>query len=153
MKKQWLFVFVFLAIVSFISLVSADVIIPKTLNPVPGGVSLSPIIILMLVFVSFIFEMIVIFLFLGKRVKWWKIIFFTFIINLITVSIANLLFDGSIGAFIIIELAVILVESLWINIVFKQKYDRALLISAVANVITAFIGTLNFLWWIFVNLF
>ena len=153
MKKQWLFVFVFLAIVYFISLVSADVIIPKTLNPVPGGVSLSPIIILMLVFVSFIFEMIVIFLFLGKRVKWWKIIFFTFIINLITVSIANLLFDGSIGAFIIIELAVILVESLWINIVFKQKYDRALLISAVANVITAFIGTLNFLWWIFVNLF
>jgi len=86
---------------------------------------------------TFIIELGIVYLFV--RGSFWKTALYVFLINLVTVPIANLL---PISFSLIIEAGVVIVESFAIMFLFKQKYIRALLISFVANFFSAIVGVI-----------
>jgi len=86
---------------------------------------------------TFFIEFIIILLILKKDLK--KILFYVFLINLFTWPLANLAFSYSLN-FYFIELIVILVESILITLLLKLKYVKSLLISFLANFVTALIS-------------
>ena len=90
---------------------------------------------------TFISESIVIWLFLRKKNKLLGIILFTFLINLFTWPLAQLLYGEGIN-FFVMEIAVVFVESLLIMLLFKLGYWKALLISFAANLVSASFGWL-----------
>jgi len=95
------------------------------------------LIILMPLLLTFIIELGIVYLFV--RGSFWKTALYVFLINLVTVPIANLL---PISFSLIIEAGVVIVESFAIMFLFKQKYIRALLISFVANFFSAIVGVI-----------
>jgi hypothetical protein len=88
---------------------------------------------------TFVIEFIVIWLFLRKQSKFWGIVLFTFLINLFTWPLAQL-FYGERFNFYIIELFVIIIESILIMLLFKLRYWKSFSISIVANIISALLG-------------
>ena len=66
-----------------------------------------------------------------------KLFLYSVLINSLTLPVANYIYHDVIENFLLIELLVILLESLLILILFKQKYSKSITISFFANVITA----------------
>lgn len=84
--------------------------------------------------ITFIIELIVYFIFI--RDKKLKIIYYCFLINLFTWPLANILY-GFFQHFYLIEILVVLIEWILIFLLFKINWRKGLLISFLANVITA----------------
>lgn len=95
--------------------------------------------ILFLLVQTFIIELVIVWLFLRKQSKFFDIAGFVFLINLFTWPLAQL-FYGESANFFIVEIMVVLVESLLIRLLFKLGYWKSLLISFVANLVSAFFG-------------
>ena len=68
--------------------------------------------------------------------------FFSVLINMLTLPLANFGYYYVIHNFLLIEGVVVAVESILIFVLLKQKYRTALLISIVANTITALMSFL-----------
>jgi hypothetical protein len=78
--------------------------------------------------------------FIGKNPL--RIFFYAALINLFTLPIANYLYQNISNNFLLIELGVFLIEWILIMVLFEMKYYQALLLSFVANFITAAISLL-----------
>lgn len=89
--------------------------------------------------ITFFIELLVYFLIIKDKII--KIIGYCFLINLFTWPLANL-FYGLFGYFYLIEFFVILIEFFLLLFLFDIKWERALTISLVANIITATLGFL-----------
>ena len=90
--------------------------------------------------VTIIIEFFILWLFIRKNPL--RIFFYAALINLSTLPIANYLYQNISNNFLLIELAVFLIEWILIMVLFEIKYYRALLLSFVANLITAVISLL-----------
>ena len=69
-----------------------------------------------------------------------KLLVYSIIINSLTVPLANYGYQAILNNFIVIEIIVVLAESILIMLLLKIGYRRALIISFVANLITALIS-------------
>lgn len=92
--------------------------------------------------VTIIIEFFILWLFLRKNPL--RILFYAALINLFTLPIASYLYQNILNNFLLIELGVFLVEWILIMVLFEMSYYRALLLSFVANFITAAISLLIF---------
>lgn len=106
----------------------------QDVRPKPTGTVSSYVIKFIL---TFLIEFFVILLFIRAEPK--KLLLYSLIVNIITFPLATILYNG-ISGLVIIELGVFLVESVILMRLLKIKYAKAVLISFVANVITAIIG-------------
>lgn len=68
-----------------------------------------------------------------------RVFYLCFLINLFSWPIANWVY-GFYNGFYIIELAVVLAESVLIMLLFRVNYWKALLISFTANLVSALVG-------------
>jgi hypothetical protein len=85
-------------------------------------------------------EFIVIWIFIKRSP--WLLLLYSVIINSFTLPIATYSYHYIISNIYLIELSVIIVESIFLMFLLKIKYPKALLISAAANSATAFVGFL-----------
>ena len=107
----------------------------------------------LVVFFAFLFcltwlsEFFITWLFLRKKFRAKQILYFSFLINLLSWPLANLLYSAFSGVYgyFAIELGVFLAEALLIALLFRIGYWKSLLISFAANLTSAFIGIF---WWI-----
>lgn len=76
------------------------------------------------------------------RKKPLQLLAYSILINSLTLPIANYGYHNVLENFFAIELLVVFVESVLIFLLLKQKYPRSLLISSVANFITALMSLL-----------
>jgi hypothetical protein len=93
--------------------------------------------------ITIIIEFSVIWIFVRKDMS--KLFLYTFLINAFTLPIATFFYQNLINNFYLIESLVIFAESILIMLLLKTKYSKALLISFVANFITAMISLLFFI--------
>ncbi len=94
---------------------------------------------------TILLEFLVIWIFFRKKPL--KVLFYTILINCLTLPLATYGYNYIISNLVLVEIMVILAESLLIMLLFKIKYGKALLISAVANVVSTLVGLLIF-WFI-----
>lgn len=85
-----------------------------------------------------IVEFIVIWIFIKN--KPWKLLFYSVIVNSLTLPLATYTYFNILNNFLAIELMVIMIETVVLKYLLEIKYSKALLISICANGITAFIG-------------
>jgi len=90
---------------------------------------------------TIILELIVVFLFLRK--DYIKTVIYVFLINLFTWPIANLIYGMGLNYYAV-EAGIVLVESVLFIVLFKMSSRKALLISLVANFVSAFAGRIIF---------
>lgn len=90
---------------------------------------------------TILIEFIVYVILIKKRVA--MLFFYSILINSFTNPLANLAADFNYN-FILIEFLVFVVETLLIKKLFGTKYNRAVLISLLANLITSISGFLPF---------
>jgi len=83
---------------------------------------------------TFLIELIVYFIFIRERKL--KIVYYCFLINLFTWPLANI-FYVIFQQFYLIEFFVILIEGFLILLLFKLKWEKAIIISLISNMITA----------------
>ncbi|EKQ54119.1 MAG: hypothetical protein B655_0920 [Methanobacterium sp. Maddingley MBC34] len=83
-------------------------------------------------------EFIVIWLFIRKEPL--KLLFYSFLINSITLPLATFSYLYLYPSFLLTETLVFLVETVLLKLLLEIDYPRALSISLVANIITALIG-------------
>ena len=88
-----------------------------------------------------ILEFFVLWAFFRKNLSVRTIFYFCFLINLFTWPLANLIY-GFYNNLYVIEAGVFLVESILVMLLFRINYLKALLISFVANLISALVGFL-----------
>ena len=88
---------------------------------------------------TFILELLVLLIFFRKKPL--LILTYCFLINLFSWPIANLFYDIY-NNLLIIEIGVVILESLLIMILFRSKYWKSLLIAFLANTISFFAGFL-----------
>ena len=88
--------------------------------------------------VTVIVEFMVLWIFVKN--KPWILLFYSVIINSLTLPIATYSYLYILNSFLVIEFVVIMVESVLLMYLLEIKYSKALLISFIANGITAFIG-------------
>jgi hypothetical protein len=72
----------------------------------------------------------------------FKLLIYSVLINSFSLPSATYIYIYILNNIFIVEIAVIIVESVLIMILMEIKYKRALFISVMANLITAFIGLL-----------
>lgn len=89
-------------------------------------------------FITIIVEFLIMWLFIRDKPE--KLFLYSLLINSFTLPIATYSYQNILGNIYIIEISVILVESVLIMVLLKIKYNKALLISLVANFVTALIG-------------
>jgi len=82
---------------------------------------------------------------IAMRQNIWKVLWYCFLINLFTVSLANLFYgilytETNVFLFLIIEGFVFLVEFVLIMFLFRNKWWKALAISFVANLASMILG-------------
>lgn len=70
----------------------------------------------------------------------FKILFYSLLINSLTLPVATYIYQNLLENLFIIEIFVIIAESILIMVLFKIDYKKALIISIIANGITALIG-------------
>lgn len=90
-------------------------------------------------FLTFIFEFIIYLFFIKEKKK--EIFCYCFLINLFTWPLANLFFDF-IKLFLVVELSVFIVEFILIKYLFNINWKRAVIISLIANLVTALLSFL-----------
>ena len=91
---------------------------------------------------TILIEFVIIWLFLKENPL--RILFYSAIINCLTLPLATYGYNYIKSNMLLIEILVVFAESLLIMFLFKLKYQKALLISAAANVVTAFVGVIIF---------
>jgi hypothetical protein len=72
----------------------------------------------------------------------WLLLFYSVIINSLTLPIATYSYINLLSNIYLIEISVIIAESFILMFLLKIKYPKAFLISAVANTVTAMVGYL-----------
>jgi len=87
---------------------------------------------------TIIIEFFILWIFIRKKPL--RIFFYTALINLFTLPIANYIYQNILNNFLLIELGIFLIEWILIMVLFEIKYYRAMLISFIANFITAAIS-------------
>ncbi len=93
--------------------------------------------------ITIVIEFSVIWIFVRKDTS--KLFLYAVLINSFTLPLATFSYQNLINNFYLIEILVIFAESILILLLLKTKYQRALLISFVANFITAMISLLFFI--------
>ncbi|MEA3292994.1 MAG: hypothetical protein U9P88_00755 [Patescibacteria group bacterium] len=93
--------------------------------------------------VTVVIEFSVIWIFVKKDIS--KLFLYAVLINSFTLPLATFYYQNLINNFYLVEALVIFAESILIMLLLKTKYPRALLISFVANLITAMISLLFFI--------
>jgi len=93
--------------------------------------------------ITIVIEFSVIWIFVKKDTS--KLFLYTVLINSFTLPLATFSYQNLINNFYLVEALVIFAESILIMLLLKTKYPRALLISFVANFITAMISLLFFI--------
>jgi len=93
--------------------------------------------------ITILIEFGVIWIFIRKDIS--KLFLYTILINSFTLPLATFSYQKIINNFFFIETAVIFAESILIMLLLKTKYSKALLISFIANFITAMISLLFFI--------
>ncbi len=88
-------------------------------------------------FLTFFVELFIVHLFVKKHFK--KTLLYVLLINLFTWPLATLLVDLG-GNFFLVEVCVVLAESVLIMLLFRLSYEKSLLISFVANLVTSSLG-------------
>jgi hypothetical protein len=73
-----------------------------------------------------------------------KVLVYSILINSMTQPLATYVYQSLPGVLWVVELGVVLVESVLIMLLFQLKYWQALLFSFLANVATALLGVLWF---------
>ena len=71
-----------------------------------------------------------------------KLFFYSIIINLFTQPFGTYLYQNTLISFYLVELLIIIIESVLISLLFEIKYKKAILISVLANITTALISFL-----------
>lgn len=89
-------------------------------------------------FTTIILEFLVIWIFLRDQPA--RTLIYTILINCFTLPLATYAYYYVIFDLLLVEILVIVIESLFIKLLFNIKYPNALLISVIANVITALVG-------------
>jgi hypothetical protein len=92
------------------------------------------------VFLTIFVEFLVIWLFIRKQTA--EILLYTILINCFTLPLATYGYNYAVTNIVLIEILVILTESLFIMVLLKIKYPKALVISAAANVASVVVGIL-----------
>ena len=92
---------------------------------------------------TILIEFCVIWIFIKKDIT--RLFLYTLLINSFTLPLATYFYQNIIDNFFFIETAVIFAESILIMLLLKTKYSKALLISSIANFITAMISLLFFI--------
>jgi hypothetical protein len=69
-----------------------------------------------------------------------KLFIYSVIINSFTLPIATYIYLNVLNNILIVELSVILIESVLIMFLFEIKYKKAIFVSLIANLVTAAIG-------------
>ena len=100
---------------------------------------------LILFTLTFLIEFLIVWIFLRKEFSGRKSILlgYIFLINLFTWPIANLAYV-TFEEFWLIEMGVILVETVLIMQLMESKFKKALLIAFIVNIITALLSYLSF---------
>ncbi len=93
--------------------------------------------------ITIVIEFSVIWIFVRKDTS--KLFLYAVLINSFTLPIATFSYQNLINNFYLIEVLVIFAESILIMLLLKIKYSKALLISFVANFVTAMISLLFFI--------
>lgn len=88
---------------------------------------------------TFISELAIVWLFLRKKNKLLEIVLFILLINLFTWPLAQLFYGEGVN-FFVVEIFVMLTESILIMLLFKIRYWKSLFISFVANLVSALLG-------------
>ena len=83
-------------------------------------------------------EFLVIWLFIRKEPL--KLLFYSFLINSITLPLATFTYIYLYPSFLLTETAVFLAETVLLKLLLEIDYPRALSIALVANIITALLG-------------
>ncbi len=91
-------------------------------------------------FITVVVEFLILWLFTRDRLE--KLLLYSLLINSFTLPLATYSYYNILNNIYIIEIAVIIVESVLIMLLLQMKYKVALLISLIANFITAIIGFL-----------
>ena len=141
----------------------ADLLVPGRIGPDPDFISQletkSMIDIVIALIITIIIEAIVYKIYVAKNEKrsFKKAFYFSIIVNLITVPIANAMFQnqsfvGSYWSFLSLELIIFLFESFLIKFLFRIRYFSASILSFVANFFTAMTGLIIswFIWPLFI---
>lgn len=87
-----------------------------------------------------VIEFIIIWLMVRDRP--WLLLFYCMVINSLTLPIATYCYLNLLPNIYYIEISVIFAESVLLMFLLKLKYPKALLISTVANTLTALVGYL-----------
>ncbi|NYB26192.1 MAG: hypothetical protein HVN34_02485 [Methanobacteriaceae archaeon] len=99
-------------------------------------------ILLLALLFTILVEFLVIWIFLRKKQKTVLILFCTILVNCFTLPLATYTYNYIIADLVLVEVLVILTESLLIKLLFKIKYPQALVISGAANVASVIVGLL-----------
>lgn len=91
-------------------------------------------------FITVVVEFAILWLFIKKTPE--KLFLYSLLINSFTLPIATYSYENIITNIYIIEISVILAESILIMILLQIKYKKAFLISLIANFVTTVIGFL-----------
>ena len=89
---------------------------------------------------TILIEFIIIWIFIRENPE--KLLFYSLIINSITLPLATFIYIYLFHNFLLIEIAVFLVETFLLKIILELKYEKAVLISLIANFISALVGIL-----------
>ncbi len=89
---------------------------------------------------TILIEFIVIWPFLRKKEKITLILLYIVLINCFTLPLATYGYNYILPNLVLIEFLIIIIESLLIKLLFKIKYQWALLISTEANLVTVAVG-------------
>lgn len=92
--------------------------------------------------ITILIEFTILYVFL--RQKPLKILLYTILINCLTLPLATMGYHYLISNLILIEILVIITETLLIRLLFEIGYKRAFTVSLVANLVSAVVGL-----WIF----
>jgi hypothetical protein len=92
--------------------------------------------------VTIIFEFVIIYIFIRK--EFTELFLYSTLINSLTLPVATYGYQNILKNFYVIEMLVVVTESILIMILLKIKYPKAFFISFVANFVTASMSLLFF---------
>lgn len=88
--------------------------------------------------VTVVVEFLILYIILRSSIL--KILFYSLLINSLTLPIATYIYQNLLENLFMVEILVIVAESILIMVLFEIDYKKALIISLIANGITALIG-------------
>ncbi len=88
--------------------------------------------------ITIIVEFLIFYLFLRKSPL--KLLIYSVLINSFTLPLATYIYVYILNNFLIVEISVVLVESVLIMLLMEIKYKKSVLISLIANLVSAIIG-------------